>query len=437
MGRSRRVRYTHPMSVVPSESADSATASFDQAAPVVIVGGGLAGLACAVDLHRHRRPFVLLESGDACGGRVRTDWVDGFPCDRGFQVYLPGYPVARAMLDHAGLDLRSFTAGAIIYDGTRTHRLGDPLQNPGDAWATITTPVVTLADKLRMGWLKLRAAREVDQLATVPERSTLAELRTIGFSAKAIEHFFRPFFGGVFLDRSLATTNRMMLFTYAMFGRGGAAWPAMGMQAIPDQLAAMLPPDSVRFHATVTDVTADSVTLAGGETIAASQVVVATDHLTASVLLPSVAAPPPQPATTTLYFTTPTPPTAEPTLMLNGSGRGRVNSVTVLTAAVPERCIDGRHLISVALQEQANVDDRLVEQVQRELSGWLDHVDSWSLLHDVTVTHALPNQSPDRTPPGVGRVDGAIVCGDWRTYGSIEHAIRSGREAASMVLTTR
>ena len=61
-------------------------------ADVVVVGAGLAGLACATTLLRAGLDVVVVEASDAVGGRVRTDVVDGFRLDRGFQVLNTGYP---------------------------------------------------------------------------------------------------------------------------------------------------------------------------------------------------------------------------------------------------------------------------------------------------------------------------------------------------------
>jgi phytoene dehydrogenase-like protein len=73
---------------------------------VLIVGGGLAGLACAVRLHEAGAQPLILEASDDVGGRVRTDVVDGFRLDRGFQVFLDAYPEAGKLLNLPRLDLR-------------------------------------------------------------------------------------------------------------------------------------------------------------------------------------------------------------------------------------------------------------------------------------------------------------------------------------------
>ena len=72
-------------------------------ADVIVVGAGLAGLCCARELDAAGLDVLVLERGDAPGGRVRTDEVDGFLLDRGFQVFLTAYPEARRVLDYERL----------------------------------------------------------------------------------------------------------------------------------------------------------------------------------------------------------------------------------------------------------------------------------------------------------------------------------------------
>ena len=265
---------------------------------VVVVGAGLAGLTCARALQAKGADCVLLDASDGVGGRVRTDEVEGFRLDRGFQVLLTAYPAARAWLDYDALRLGKFAAGAKVGTEAGEARVSDPWREPGRAWETLRAPIGTLPDKLRVGALRLAATRgEADSAWKRPERSTAAELGARGFSPLMMERFMRPWLGGVFLERDLETSNRMLFFVYRMFSEGYAALPAGGMQRIPEQLAAGLRPGSIRLGAPVVKVQAAVGTGGGavesgdGEVLRARHVVIATDGTAASKLVPGLAAP--------------------------------------------------------------------------------------------------------------------------------------------------
>ena len=107
---------------------------------VIIVGGGLAGLSCGAMLGKSGRQVTLLEATDRVGGRVRTDVVDGFTLDHGFQVLLTAYPACKELLDYDALRLRRFDRGALIRQKGRFRMLGDPFRHPSQAFATALNP---------------------------------------------------------------------------------------------------------------------------------------------------------------------------------------------------------------------------------------------------------------------------------------------------------
>src|SRR5690606_12718100 len=150
---------------------------------VIIIGAGLAGLACARALFRRGLSCAILEASDDIGGRVRTDCVDGFQLDRGFQVFLSGYPEASAVLDYPALKLQAFHPGALVRYAGRFHRLSDPLRRPQDALATVMSPIGSLRDKLTVLRMRQDALhRHLSSRAGGASRTTLEALRSYGFS---------------------------------------------------------------------------------------------------------------------------------------------------------------------------------------------------------------------------------------------------------------
>ncbi|MBV9669524.1 MAG: FAD-dependent oxidoreductase, partial [Acidobacteriales bacterium] len=109
----------------------------------VVIGAGLAGLACARELEKNGREVLVLEASDGPGGRVRTDVIDGFRLDRGFQVLLTAYPECRRALDYDALDLRAFKPGARVWYNRRFHRLVDPLRHPFESLISSIDPFLS------------------------------------------------------------------------------------------------------------------------------------------------------------------------------------------------------------------------------------------------------------------------------------------------------
>ncbi|WP_317040480.1 FAD-dependent oxidoreductase [Hymenobacter coccineus] len=266
----------------------------DSSAPIVIVGAGMAGLACATWLHRAGRAVRVLDAADAVGGRVRTDATpDGFRLDRGFQVLLTDYPEARRMFDYGALSLRAFRSGAVIRlpNGTET-TLQNPLQRPLAALSALASPIGGLADKLRILRLVLHVQQHTPaELLARPGTDTLGFLRRYGWSESMIDNFFRPFFGGVFLDRGLGTASNFFEFVFQQFVRGEAAVPALGMQQLPEQLAARLPAGTIQLNTAVAALEGPYVRLASGETLATAAVALAVDGPALARLLPGAGAP--------------------------------------------------------------------------------------------------------------------------------------------------
>ncbi|MBE3032537.1 MAG: FAD-dependent oxidoreductase, partial [Actinobacteria bacterium] len=166
---------------------------------VIVVGAGLAGLCCARELASQGVDVLVLERSDAAGGRLRTDEVDGFLLDRGFQVLLTAYPEARRALDYERLGLRPFYAGALVRHRGGFARVADPLRHPLDAARNLRSGPGSLVDKLRVARLRRRLSRaSLNEVLEAPQVTTAEALRLEGFSREIVDGFFRPFFGGIF-----------------------------------------------------------------------------------------------------------------------------------------------------------------------------------------------------------------------------------------------
>ena len=114
---------------------------------VIVIGAGLSGLACARDLVGAGLRVRVLDAADAPGGRVRTDVIDGFRLDRGFQVLLMEYPEARRVLNYGDLALKTLAPGALVRHGGKFHRFADPFREFGKGLSFAFDPVVSLGDK--------------------------------------------------------------------------------------------------------------------------------------------------------------------------------------------------------------------------------------------------------------------------------------------------
>jgi phytoene dehydrogenase-like protein len=409
---------------------------------VIIIGAGLSGLACARELSLAKVPFVLLEASDAVGGRVRTDIVDGFRLDRGFQVLLTAYPEARRVLNYDALQLKPFFSGSDIFRNGRFHRMADPWRHPITAVLSVFTPIGTLYDK----WFALLLRLELSRLRKLPrqtmEVTTEELLETYGFSSNIIDRFFRPFFGGIFLEKELRTSSRVFQFIYAMFAQGVTCIPRLGMQAIPDQMAAGLPLGSIRLNTPVASVAEGSVTLANGEKLQAEHIVIATDENTALKLLngpeAKLAA---QRSVTCLYFTASDPslPT-KPIVYLDGEGRGPVNNAAILSNVSKSYAPAGQQLISATVLGMPG-SDSLESAVREHLTRWFGPgVSQWKHVKSYTINNAQPESRQVRTGkyvenPRIGQ--GLYRCGDHLEDVSINGALLSGRRAAEAILATQ
>ncbi len=421
---------------------------------VAIIGAGLAGLSCALSLENAGIAVNLLEASDAQGGRVRTDVVEGFRLDRGFQVLLTAYPEAKRLLDYDALQLKKFEPGALVWHGGKFHRFADSFRNPGAAARFLFDPIVPLADKLRVEKLRARVQRGTwEDMFARPEKTTRDYLQQVPLSAGIIERFFEPFFGGVFLECELVTSSRFFEFLFRMFSAGATAIPAAGMQQIPLQLAARLRPGTLVTGARVAKVTRNAqsfqIEIDGRENLEARAVVLAVAGNEGNALLggvggwsvPEVRA---WNRTTAFCYAAGQTPVDEPIILLNGEGHGAgpVNNVAVMTMVSAAYAPPGAHLVVASVVGEAPQESaalmRLDDGVRAHLRKWFGPVvDLWKMLRAYPLAQALPQQRHaewEQSPVRVGGSGGVYMCGDYRETASIQGALASGRRVAEAVI---
>lgn len=400
---------------------------------VVIVGGGLAGLAAARRLHRAGVPWRLVEAEGRLGGRVATDVVDGHLIDRGFQVLNTAYPRLGTLLDTDQLNLGYFTSGVLVRKGDKLLRLVNPLREPTGGPGTALAGVGSLLDRLRFAALATGCATlPASRLLAAPEATTETALRRAGLSDAIIEELLRPFLSGVFIERELSTSSHVLAMVLRSFARGRIGLPAEGMAALPRAVAAPLPADLLDLDSPVAEVTPGRVRTQAGD-IRCRAVVVAVDPPAAAALLPALTTVRMH-SYTTYYHSAPEPPLTEPILLVDGDRRELVANTVVLSNAAATYAPAGRHLIATSVVGPTAPPEPTIRAELTRLYG--RSTADWTHLTTMAIPEALPAAPPPqgrlRKPVALG--EGLFVAGDHRDSPSIQGALTSGWRAAGAVL---
>lgn len=398
-------------------------------APVVIIGGGISGLACATTLHKAGIPFQLFESGNRFGGRVGSSEVDGYLLDHGFQVYLSAYQNAGRLLDLDQLDLHHFLPGAQVWKSGKLREVIDVFRHPLSTLKAAAQPIGTFKDKWLVAQLRfhLLSLSELE-IWMMPDIPTERFLKQFGFSDQFINDFFRSFYGGIFLESDLTTSARMFAFTFNHFSRGHASLPARGMQEIPNQLVNALPEDALHLQSPVRSIDETGITT-DSDKINAENIVVATDPNQWFSAKKTTE----WNATTCLYFSAEIPPISKPLIVLKGDRKGCINNLCVPSLVSTKYAPKGKHLISVSLIGSHET-EAILNTVTTELGDWFGpQVQEWQHLKTMTIRKSLPKNPPGHfhAAPDQGPV---WFCGDHTTSGSIDGAVMSGVLTANRII---
>ncbi|MGJ0388510.1 FAD-dependent oxidoreductase [Microbacterium sp. CGR1] len=408
---------------------------------VIVIGAGLAGLRCAGLLSARGFDVVVLEAADAVGGRQRTDIVDGFRLDRGFQVLNPAYPALRRSVDLDALALGSFPVGVRVRTTEGMAELRHPLRYPLSIATSLRSGLVSGRDAVALvRWAAPALVHPLQRLAR--NDVTLREgWDAVGLSGPLRTAVLEPFLAGVLAEGQGETSNAFARLLVRYFALGRPGLPAQGIAAVPEQLAAhaRTAGTDVRLGAGVErcSVRGDGirVELSDGESVNAARVVVAVGP-DAVADLTGLA----RPATNglqTWWFAAAEPPTRSALLTVDGRGRGPVVNTVVMTHTVPSYAPAGRHLIAATCLLPRGGDPAEELEVRRHLGEiWGADIDAWELIRRDDIVDALPAQP---APLGAARsaryAQRLYIAGDHRDTASIQGALASGERAARAVLS--
>ena len=401
---------------------------------IYIIGAGVSGLIAAQNLEQKGYAPTILEATGNIGGRVRTEIIDGWILDVGFQVLLDAYPMSKKYLNYADLDLQRLSPGARIYTDNDSFIIGDPLRDISMLFPTLFSSIGSMRDKLKIFQLNLRLKNTpIATLFNKKEKTTLSYLQYLGFTDKIITQFFKPFFSGIFLECDLHTSSRMFEFIYKMFAEGFATLPKAGIGAIAKQLAGQLKTTQIQLNNEVQKVTTDFITMASGDQYPYDVCIVATDP---SSFLEGYSVKNKWKTCDTLYFSVRVTDVPPPIIHLSALSDTLINNIFYPTSV--QRAPDPHHqLLSVTVVKQHSFSSKvLVSQVKGELEKYFS-ITKVKFIKHYAIPRALPDLGSVSYEPNLDLMayeDKILLCGDHTANGSLNAAMISGEIAAHDVL---
>ena len=404
---------------------------------IYIVGAGVSGLVAAQVLENKGYHPIILEASNRAGGRVKTDFIDGFQLDHGFQVLLSSYPAAQKYLDFKALELQELRSGAVIFKNGKQQVIGDPLRDISVLFSTLFSGVGNLLDKIKILQLSLRLQKKsIDAIFSSQEISTKEYLQEFGFSSQMIAQFFSPFFTGIFLENKLTTSSRMFEFVFKMFGEGLAVIPKGGMEEISKQLVAKLSNTTFQFNTKVRSVSDKEIILNTGEKLPSTATIIATD---ASKLINN--APPKNlswKSCQTLYFTANKRVIEKPMIGLVSKEDSLINNI-FYHASVATHSNNTEELLSVTVVKEHQLsEEQLIAAVIKQLKEEC-HIDTITFLEIYSIKRALPdlkNIKYEVSPSETQLSSSIFLAGDVQLNGSLNAAMIAGEKAALQVIAS-
>ena len=380
---------------------------------VLIVGAGLAGLSAAIHLEAAGFDVTVIESSDRAGGRVASDVIDGFICDRGFQLINARYPALQELNVLKELDFIEAPRVIEVSMGDRRHAIGDPRQVPWTAFDKATGTIPEKIALLQFIAKKTKAGQSIGQA-----------LRNTG---TCYERVLRPFLQGVFLtdpDNVDATYGQSIIKSF-INGKPGV--PRNGVGEVSKAIAARI--SNIVYNTRVDGIDQNSVHTNRG-TYTAGKVLIATDATTATQLL-GLTEVPRMAGCITWYHAVSENPSGTGHLLVDGQKRGPIINTVVMSDISSNYAPLNQNLISTTTDLNITESD-----VRRHLAiMWGTSTHDWQLIAKYEIPAALPIHNVGRMLSQSIKINDLLfVAGDHRTVPSQQGALFSGRLAAQLIL---
>jgi protoporphyrinogen oxidase len=402
-----------------------------------IIGAGISGLIAAQVLENYGYKPTIIEGSNSVGGRVKSDLVEGYLLDRGFQVLLTSYPAAKKYIDFDALEIQKLLPGATIFKNGKSQTIGDPLRSFSLLFPTLFSSIGTFSDKLKI--LKLNVLlkkKEIDTIFKEDEKTTLQYLIDVGFSEEMIQTFFKPFFSGIFLEPNLETSSRMFEFVYKMFGEGLAVVPKAGIQAISNQLKDNLKNTKILLNSEVESVKNKSIILKDGSEIESDFTIIATE---ASQLVANLNNQETHWKTCdTLYFETSERIISRPLIGLISEENSLINNLFYHTSIQTTTKGKGELLSVTIVKNHSLSEKQLIGKITEELEDFCG-ITNTTFIKRYQIEKALPkldNLQYEISSTETKLTSSIFLAGDQLLNGSLNAAMIAGERAAMGVIGT-
>ena len=401
---------------------------------VHIIGAGVSGLIAAKVLEDYGLSPVVLEASDRVGGRLKTDVIDGYQLDQGFQVLLSSYPEAKKYLNFKDLNLQKLKAGACVFISGKPIYFGDPLRDISLLFPTLFSGIGTFSDKLKIARLNFKLKKKsIEEIFNSKEYNTKEYLKNMKFSSNIIDKFFKPFFNGIFLETDLETSSRMFEFIFKMFGDGFALLPMGGIEEIPKQLKSNLDKTRFQFSSKVKEVNSKEILLENGDKMLSDYTIIAKDasNLIGNLKNQGID----WKSCQNLYFTASKRKFKAPFIGLIPNDT-LINNI-FYPSSIPMQHQSEKELLSVTvIKSHLLNDEELVEKVMIELDQKCG-IGNLRFLKMYNIPKALPkldNLQYEISASETKLKDGIFLAGDVLLNGSLNAAMIAGEKAAEGVL---